>query len=461
MKPRLIDLMPFYTFEKNDPEHHIYEYKDGVYERTTYKVQYLQPKDLELAKVIAWSNKFCMKDFIYEIVRSEQLFFRNKYETVKSMSCTKTYKGIVLPFNLIINADMNLYAIASRGNDCTLQSRHSSLSSGKSVYFAGQAHIHDGILRVISDKSGHYQPDLRSFVSGLEILWNKGYDFSEATIIVNDRDDFVSATLRRSYKDVMLFRSLYLTAGFDSPNYDDSLQSDSNCKTLNDAILHFKSNFREPKVYFIREYNELYELSVNHNNETISVSFYDKYNKIYSDKLERAPRTPLRTIDTNRAMPQGLTQAARHLSFRALASSCVLSEQEKESSDIDVTDWSLNRSGYIPQASSRRSPSMRFSPLSSSSSSSSNFHNFAELPAELHYEKKFISSERYDPFISPSSSPTPIETPDEVPSVSSIDLETGASAAASTSNVTEEAILEMTFVSISSSAFNKRRKTFN
>lgn len=47
---------------------------------------------------------------------------------------------------------------------------HSSLSAGENILFAGTLGLHQGVLREISDKSGHYRPDTQQTLKVLKLL---------------------------------------------------------------------------------------------------------------------------------------------------------------------------------------------------------------------------------------------------------------------------------------------------
>jgi hypothetical protein len=56
---------------------------------------------------------------------------------------------------------------------------HSSLSAGKDVIFAGTAAFHQGFLRELSDRSGHYKPNSQQALSALRDLTSRGLDISQ------------------------------------------------------------------------------------------------------------------------------------------------------------------------------------------------------------------------------------------------------------------------------------------
>ena len=59
---------------------------------------------------------------------------------------------------------------------------HSSLSAGENILFAGTLGLHQGVLREISDKSGHYRPDTQQTLKVLKLLQNQGLDLSQTKL---------------------------------------------------------------------------------------------------------------------------------------------------------------------------------------------------------------------------------------------------------------------------------------
>lgn len=56
---------------------------------------------------------------------------------------------------------------------------HSSLSGGKDVIFAGTAAFHQGYIRELSDRSGHYKPNSEQTVAALKALATRGLDIRQ------------------------------------------------------------------------------------------------------------------------------------------------------------------------------------------------------------------------------------------------------------------------------------------
>ena len=53
---------------------------------------------------------------------------------------------------------------------------HSSLLSGEPVSAAGEIKVNEGVLEVLSDKSGHYQPSLEYTQQAIQQLGRDGID---------------------------------------------------------------------------------------------------------------------------------------------------------------------------------------------------------------------------------------------------------------------------------------------
>ena len=56
---------------------------------------------------------------------------------------------------------------------------HSSLSAGQDVIFAGTAAFHQGYIRELSDRSGHYKPNTPQTLAALKDLAAKGLDIRQ------------------------------------------------------------------------------------------------------------------------------------------------------------------------------------------------------------------------------------------------------------------------------------------
>lgn len=59
---------------------------------------------------------------------------------------------------------------------------HSSLSAGENILFAGTLGIHQGIVRELSDKSGHYRPDPQQTLKVLKLLQSRGLDLNQTQL---------------------------------------------------------------------------------------------------------------------------------------------------------------------------------------------------------------------------------------------------------------------------------------
>ena len=56
---------------------------------------------------------------------------------------------------------------------------HSSLTGGKDILFAGTAAFHNGVIRELSDRSGHYKPNSEQTRAALRELASKGVDMRQ------------------------------------------------------------------------------------------------------------------------------------------------------------------------------------------------------------------------------------------------------------------------------------------
>lgn len=55
---------------------------------------------------------------------------------------------------------------------------HSSLVAGNSVAAAGELEVRNGILMLISDKCGHYKPEIEYLEQAMDVLQFQGVDVS-------------------------------------------------------------------------------------------------------------------------------------------------------------------------------------------------------------------------------------------------------------------------------------------
>jgi hypothetical protein len=198
---------------------------------------------------------------------------------------SKSIKKTNIPLALVLNQDQTLHYIDLEKG----KTHHSSLSSGQSVLWAAEVTlIKNGYFKIITDQSGHYRPNLRQFLYGLEQLKIMGADLSNTKITLNAFDEYPKTEFGDINCEALL--KLYIKNGFKSNEF-----IPVNIETLAEAKQHFINNQSEipgnTAVYFIKEVNDLYKLELQHENESLestikSTSYrniYTQNNKQYHD----------------------------------------------------------------------------------------------------------------------------------------------------------------------------------
>lgn len=179
-------------------------------------------------------------------------------------------------FALIIpatnNPKQNLYAIQLKSRsayDGDKYVHHSSISAGGPVLFAASIRTDQfGIIKYIANDSGHYKPNLESFIAGIKHLLSIDADLSNAKFLLYDKVD----DRLKQYEDSTVFLRLYITEGFDSVNYAAKVDS------IEDAMQDLNSKpIVNNKVYFIENKCDLYEYD--HLTRKF-ISFTEKYQVI-------------------------------------------------------------------------------------------------------------------------------------------------------------------------------------
>ena len=111
---------------------------------------------------------------------------------------------------------------------------HSGILSGSPVLFAGEIAVKNGILQVITMRSGHYMPEEKHLRKFLQLLENKGVDLQSVVlkggsywgkIISNNAADYLSSQPSSKNR-------------FFPKNYS---QDDSKCCLLDDSM-HSQKN---------------------------------------------------------------------------------------------------------------------------------------------------------------------------------------------------------------------------
>lgn len=187
----------------------------------------------------------------------------------------------------------NLYAAMMNtkgepGNGPRVQ--HSSLAAGGDVHFAAEAKFNDGLLKSVTDESGHYKPDLYAFVWGLRFMKELGLDLSHASVHVTRNTAGGRDSERVRYNSATDFLSLYAQDGFTSPAYSGQVND------INDAFVMFEEkDFGEQDeeeqhaIYYDRSNNELVELRRDSEGIVISETFTKKYDRMHSPNKRARP----------------------------------------------------------------------------------------------------------------------------------------------------------------------------
>jgi hypothetical protein len=304
MKAKSIPLYPDYLPELLDPLHRTMEVSTGIYKSwreqnassTTnaedFKAwvnsnpEYMNADKNEQVLYISDKDELAQHQvhFVNGLAEKRMNICGNTF--ANKLSCQLDYRRKKKPIGLVIRADdERLYAIGmvtSKNIETKIETRihHSSLSAGGEVLFAAEAIAIDGKFKSITDRSGHYRPDLYSFAFGLNYIKSQGVDLTETAVKVTKSN--YNEDMQITYANGALFVDLYVAQGFDNPQYQGIYDS------LELAQQNFATNNATKAIYFIKnsETKELYELT-KENEQVLVDSFYDKYTKLLPPRVSR------------------------------------------------------------------------------------------------------------------------------------------------------------------------------
>lgn len=162
---------------------------------SAYKVHYVKKRDLWKYQVVVQSGKLCK--IVAPPTRRARL-------RLAAITCAGKH------FVLLRNG--NLYANireVDRDHDTTFH--HSSIPAGRAVIMAGDITIQRGQLTEIGNGSGHYKPKPKHLVNALEIMEQKGVDFSRTRVVLlvlipDGRGNLVPTIPFPTFANIELFR---------------------------------------------------------------------------------------------------------------------------------------------------------------------------------------------------------------------------------------------------------------
>ena len=182
-------------------------------------------------------------------------------------------KKAIQPVALVINADNDGFLYG--GTLVRNNTHHSSYSSGHDTFFAAKAFFSkgasSGIISRITDESGHYKPSLKTMIYGLQQMQIQRANLSKASLIMNSwSTGFDGEPMSRSYENIGLFLEIY-SNGYASDNYMefDTIEEATGAFTESDSIIS--------SVCYIKNTNDLYELTRSHDSTVVITSYYEKY----------------------------------------------------------------------------------------------------------------------------------------------------------------------------------------
>ncbi len=303
MQAVTISLQPEYRAEFLDPLHRHMELSKKLYD--LWEIDRKDSAtDLDFpAWIEAKHNTTKYKcDIVSYIPNTELTSFKVTFaygEAINSglkLTCEIDNRKRYRPIALIIMPNNELYAATmNTAINEKYRVQHSSLSSGGGVYFAAEAYAKDGMFIRITDKSGHYKPNLRSFVYGLRLMRLAGANFSLTRIEVNSYDENKLRTFDLGDE----FINRYDNLGFNAATFTGTF------KNIADAIVSFNDQdltYQPKAIYFILEHNDLFEITKKNNKITYS-SFFDLV-KLNEENYEQ-------TLEARKAQQQILIQQAQ------------------------------------------------------------------------------------------------------------------------------------------------------
>jgi hypothetical protein len=286
MKPKSIPLHPQYLPEYLDPHHRVLDKSKPLYETWLSEAQDAQDfsswiksspfRSFNISsaeKVLYITNKAELANYQVHFVNgiAEQRSNISGNISIDKLSSPDAGKRQKKILGLVLRADDQfLYAIDINTSDIEIKKNHTSLSAGGDVLFAGEAIVVDGKFKFISDKSGHYKPDLYSLAFCLDYLKTQGVDLSGAKIGVTK--DY-NTDKRTIYSNAELFMDLYIKQGFEDPQYQGMLDDFAS------AEKQFSANSDTTKaIYYLKNVNDLYEFTKK-DDKILLEAFDDKYHE--------------------------------------------------------------------------------------------------------------------------------------------------------------------------------------
>jgi hypothetical protein len=108
-------------------------------------------------------------------IKGGLLYRGNKLMDSRDNSTVVSGKGWAI---FVTNPSGQLYA----GSHSAGQFHHSSFLAGRPVMSAGELKVENGVIKVLTAKSGHYKPTLEQFIAGVKELKQRGADLEFAKL---------------------------------------------------------------------------------------------------------------------------------------------------------------------------------------------------------------------------------------------------------------------------------------
>lgn len=177
----------------------------------------------------------------------------------------KNMKRIKIPIAMVITTDNRIYANTLVPGTF----HHSSFSRGDNVLFAAEVFFSSpGVFSSITDKSGHYKPNIQSMLYGLNLLRENGANLETATLYINSWvDDFEK---ERCYSNITLFLDIYSSACLAG---NEHLEFNS----IEDARSLLLSSGKEDITCYIAGENDFFEIVKGSDGNIAATSYYEKY----------------------------------------------------------------------------------------------------------------------------------------------------------------------------------------
>lgn len=148
---------------------------------------------------------------------------------------------------------------------------HSSFNRGGDLAFAAEAIFSSsspGVFSIINDRSGHYRPNIKSIIYGLNVLSERGADLSIANLYINSWSEDESAL--RQYEDIPLFLEQYnKVCSTDTPTLEFT--------SVDEARTYFEFSDNSEANFYIKSNNDFFEFKRSRNGSIMIESFHKKY----------------------------------------------------------------------------------------------------------------------------------------------------------------------------------------